>query len=87
MNNVKNGFAHLILLLVLFALIFAVVGYLVLKKSNPELSTKLEKLYSQSTPTPTSLPTNAGMEDELNKIQLEDPSNDFTDIDKDISDL
>lgn len=83
-NSNRHGFAHLLLLLgVVILAVVALLYFVVFKKSGVELSNLYQ--YPATTPSVTIAPQS--LEDQANSIPDEDPSEDFKEVDTDISNL
>jgi flagellar basal body-associated protein FliL len=81
------GFAHLILLLLVVLVIVGGVVYFVIMGSKSNISESLTNLYAKPSPTMAVTPTPEALDEQLNSLDDSEPSEDFGDIDTDISNL
>ena len=84
-----KGFAHLILLILVFIIVIVGVVYFVVMGSQNNISQSLSNLYAKPTQmaTMTPSPTTVELEDQLNSVDDSDPSSDFQSVDSDINSL
>jgi hypothetical protein len=78
-TKLQHGFAHLVLLFVIFVLAIGALLYFVVFKKDVSDLTNMYKTSPSITQAPKSL------EEEANEIPDDDPSKDFTEVDNDIS--
>ncbi len=80
----QTGFAHLILLLgVVVLAIGAILYFAVFKKDVGDLT----NLYNRTTPAPSVTTAPQSLEEQVNSIPDDDPTEDFNEVDSDISKL
>jgi hypothetical protein len=86
-TKTTNGFAHLVLIFVVFIIAAAVV-YFVIMGSKSDISDSLSNLYAKPSPQVTMAPTPVELDKQLDEIPDDsDPSSDLNTIDSDINSL